>query len=436
MTTDVDQDLMLRGVGKSYGAHLVLQPTDLHVRAGEFLTIVGPSGSGKTTLLRMIAGFTEASCGTIRFQNQDLTQVPTHKRPFNTVFQDYALFPHMTVADNVGYGLMIRRLSKDVVRQKITDALVIVGLKQLLDRFPSQLSGGQKQRVALARALVCEPKVLLLDEPLSALDAEMRGQMQVFLKDLQRRVKTTFILVTHDQEEAITMSDRIAVMSAGQIEQIGTQRDVYYAPQTRFVASFFGDNNLLQATALPDGSVDSPLGHIDGPRAMGKSFIEALIYLPFIMPSIITGLSLLLYFSALHIPMSLLTVTTGHTIFVLAVVYRLTSVRLANMSPTLREASRDLGANGWETFRHVTFPHLKPAVLAGVMFAAAISIDETLITLFLSGDRMTLPIRLWSLLRVGFTQEIYALVTLVIVGTLVLALLGIRSWKKSGITQF
>lgn len=272
MAVGVEQDLILQGVGKSYGNLQILQPTDLHVRTGEFLTIVGPSGSGKTTLLRMIAGFTEASCGIVRFQGQDMTRVPTHRRPFNTVFQDYALFPHMTVKENVGYGPMLRREPREQIARKTTEALSTVGLQELGDRMPSQLSGGQKQRVALARALVCEPQVLLLDEPLSALDAEMRHQMQVFLKDLQRRVATTFILVTHDQEEAITMSDRIAVMSAGRLEQIGTHREVYYAPKTRFVASFFGDNNLLDGF-LTDDSLETPFGRFKypGPRSLTRT---------------------------------------------------------------------------------------------------------------------------------------------------------------------
>ncbi|MBD9445018.1 MULTISPECIES: ABC transporter permease [unclassified Rhizobium] len=176
--------------------------------------------------------------------------------------------------------------------------------------------------------------------------------------------------------------------------------------------------------------------YLDSRFAFGRRAIETLIYLPFIMPSMITGLALLIYFTALKVPLSLATVTLGHTIFVLAIAYRLTSVRLTNLSPSLREASMDLGANGWQTFRHIIFPHLQPAILSGVLFAAAISIDETLITLFLSGDRMTLPIRLWSMLRVGFTQEINALVTLVIAGTLVVALFGLRVWKKDGKLEF
>jgi ABC-type Fe3+/spermidine/putrescine transport system ATPase subunit len=269
MPSGREQDLILRGVSKSYGHLQVLQPTDLHVRSGEFLTIVGSSGSGKTTLLRMIAGFTDATAGEILFHGRDITKVPTHKRPFNTVFQDYALFPHMTVAENIGYGLMIRSQPRETIARKVNEALSIVGLQQMVNRMPSQLSGGQKQRVALARALVCEPKVLLLDEPLSALDAEMRYQMQTFLKDLQRRVDTTFILVTHDQEEAITMSDRIAVMSAGRIEQVGDHHEVYYAPKTPFVASFFGDTNLMEATLQPGGGLRTSFGLL--PSVAGKA---------------------------------------------------------------------------------------------------------------------------------------------------------------------
>jgi spermidine/putrescine transport system ATP-binding protein len=233
--------LALQAVEKSYGTQRVLQPVDLEVADGEFLTILGPSGSGKTTILRLVGGFTRPSGGRIRFGGVDLTDVPSHKRPFNTVFQDYALFPHMTVADNVGYGLMVRGLAKSAIRAKVEETLEIVGLGGLLDRYPAQLSGGQKQRVALARAIVCEPKLILLDEPLAALDAEMRRQMQFFLKDLQRRIATTFLFVTHDQEEAITMSDRIVVMDKGRIEQIGAPTSIYYSPKTPFVARFFGE---------------------------------------------------------------------------------------------------------------------------------------------------------------------------------------------------
>jgi len=253
--------LLFDAVSKSYGANLVLEPVTLDVPDGQFLTILGPSGSGKTTMLRIAAGFTQPTTGRLRFNGQDITEVPTNRRPFNTVFQDYALFPHMSVEANVGYGLMVRGESREDIRRKVNDTLGIVGLGALLDRLPSQLSGGQRQRVALARALVCEPRLVLLDEPLAALDAELRRQMQLFLKDLQRRIATTFLFVTHDQEEAITMSDRIVVMSKGRVEQAGTPGDIYYAPATAFVARFFGDNNLISGT-VRNGVAETSLGRL------------------------------------------------------------------------------------------------------------------------------------------------------------------------------
>lgn len=259
----------LKAVTKSYGSHPVLFPTDLQVDEGEFLTILGPSGSGKTTILRLVGGFTRPNSGRIWFGGQDITDVPTHKRPFNTVFQDYALFPHMTVADNIGYGLRVRGVSRTETRKLAAETLDIVGLSGMLDRMPSQLSGGQRQRVALARAIVCEPRLVLLDEPLSALDAELRRQMQGFLKGLQRRLATTFLFVTHDQEEAITMSDRIVVMNAGRIEQIGSPKEIYYAPKTPFVARFFGDNNII-AGRIVDGMIELPFGRFEVPAGVER----------------------------------------------------------------------------------------------------------------------------------------------------------------------
>jgi spermidine/putrescine transport system ATP-binding protein len=223
----------------------VLKDIDLKVDSGEFLTILGPSGSGKTTILRMIGGFAEPSSGSIQFDGIDVTTVPIHRRPFNTVFQDYALFPHMTVSQNVGYGLRVRGLKKREIERRAHEVLALVSLEGLEQRYPAQLSGGQKQRVALARALICEPRLILLDEPLAALDAELRRRMQQFLKSLQRQVDITFVYVTHDQEEAIGMSDRICVINHGVIEQVGHPLDIYYRPRSGFVATFFGDNNLI-----------------------------------------------------------------------------------------------------------------------------------------------------------------------------------------------
>ena len=237
--------LELKSVSKSFGRTQVLETIDLAVRDGEFITILGPSGSGKTTILRMIGGFTEPSAGAILLDGQDITGVPINKRPFNTVFQDYALFPHMTVADNVGYGLMVRGVARADVKKRVGEALELVQLGSLAARFPAQLSGGQRQRVALARAIICQPRLILLDEPLAALDVELRKQMQLFLKDIQREIKTTFLFVTHDQEEDIAMADRICVMNFGRIQQLGSPHEVYYRPGTEFVARFFGDNNLI-----------------------------------------------------------------------------------------------------------------------------------------------------------------------------------------------
>jgi spermidine/putrescine transport system ATP-binding protein len=252
--------LELVRITKRYGPTTVLRDISLTVEDGEFMTILGPSGSGKTTILRLIGGFTEPAEGQIRFDGVDVSGVPIFRRPFNTVFQDYALFPHMTVGQNVGYGLLVRGVTKREIRSRVADALGVVALDGFAERYPSQLSGGQRQRVALARALICEPKLILLDEPLGALDAELRRQMQDFLKSLQRQVRITFLFVTHDQEEAIAMSDRICVMNHGAIEQIGPPDEVYYRPRSHFVATFFGDNNLLPGTVRADAAVDTPLG--------------------------------------------------------------------------------------------------------------------------------------------------------------------------------
>lgn len=255
--------LELKAVSKRYADLEVLHPTSLDVANGEFLTLLGPSGSGKTTVLRLIGGFTQASGGRICFDGMDITALPANQRPFNTVFQDYALFPHMTVLQNVNYGPLVQKRQSAAVRRLIDETIEIVGLSDLRDRFPAQLSGGQRQRVALARAIVCEPKVILLDEPLAALDAALRKQMQVFLKQIQRRIRTTFVFVTHDQDEAIAMSDRIVVMADGKIQQIGTPRQLYFEPQTRFVAGFFGENNQILGMVADEKHIDTAVGRLE-----------------------------------------------------------------------------------------------------------------------------------------------------------------------------
>jgi putative spermidine/putrescine transport system ATP-binding protein len=237
--------LRLEGVRKNYGQVVAVAGVDLVVEEGEFFTLLGPSGSGKTTLLRLIAGFERPDAGRIELAGRDVTSVPPHQRDTNTVFQDYALFPHMTVAENIGYGLRVKRVPRSAREKRVERALAMVRLTGLGDRRPNQLSGGQRQRVALARAAINEPEVLLLDEPLGALDLKLRQEMQIELKQIQQEVGITFVYVTHDQEEALTMSDRMAVMANGQIEQIGSPVEVYERPATEFVAGFIGISNVL-----------------------------------------------------------------------------------------------------------------------------------------------------------------------------------------------
>ncbi len=237
------------------GDHVVraLDDVSIQIRKAEFFTLLGPSGCGKTTLLRLIAGFEMPTSGTILLDGADITDLPPNRRPVNTVFQSYALFPHLTVAENVGFGLTMQGRPKAEVKARVAEMLALVKLEAMATRKTSQLSGGQQQRVALARALAPQPKVLLLDEPLSALDLKLRKEMQVELKRLQTETGITFIFVTHDQEEALTMSDRIGVMSAGKLQQVGSPKEIYTRPVNRFVASFIGETNFLPATVVPGG---------------------------------------------------------------------------------------------------------------------------------------------------------------------------------------
>jgi putative spermidine/putrescine transport system ATP-binding protein len=236
----------VRSLRKAYGSVVALAGVDLDIEPGQFFTLLGPSGSGKTTLLRLIAGFERPDSGAIELAGREISGVPPYARNVNTVFQDYALFPHMTVAANIQYGLMVRGVRKAERVERARRALDMVRLTGLGERKPTQLSGGQRQRVALARAIINEPQVLLLDEPLGALDLKLRQEMQLELQHVQREVGITFIYVTHDQEEALSMSDRIAVLSAGRIEQVGTPLEVYERPSTDFVAGFIGTSNLIE----------------------------------------------------------------------------------------------------------------------------------------------------------------------------------------------
>jgi putative spermidine/putrescine transport system ATP-binding protein len=248
-TSPAAVDVRLEGVRKSYGDVVAVDHVDLEVAAGEFFTLLGPSGSGKTTTLRLIAGFERPDAGRIELGGVDVTNRAPYERDVNTVFQDYALFPHMTVAENVGYGLRVKHVPRAERRKRVEEILRVVRLPDVADRKPIQLSGGQRQRIALARALVNAPKVLLLDEPLGALDLKLRQEMQIELKRIQREVSEvgiTFVYVTHDQEEALTMSDRLAVFNKGRIEQLGTPAEVYEHPATEFVAGFVGTSNVLE----------------------------------------------------------------------------------------------------------------------------------------------------------------------------------------------
>ena len=239
-------DVRLRGVRKAYGEVVAVAGIDLELARGEFFTLLGPSGSGKTTTLRMIAGFEEPDAGTVELAGRDVTGIPPYDREVNTVFQDYALFPHMTVGENIEYGMRVQRVAKDERRKRAAEALDMVRLPGYEARKPGELSGGQRQRVALARAIVNRPRVLLLDEPLGALDLKLREQMQVELKGIQGDVGITFIYVTHDQDEALTMSDRIAVFNDGRIEQIGRPAEIYEQPSNDFVTGFVGASNLIE----------------------------------------------------------------------------------------------------------------------------------------------------------------------------------------------
>jgi len=246
LAPDGAPDISVRGLTKRFGDVVAVDAIDLDIAPGEFFTMLGPSGSGKTTTLRMIAGFEVPDEGTIELAGEDVSRLPPYDRPVNTVFQDYALFPHMTVQQNVEYGLMVKQVKKGERRARAGESLEMVRLSGYGDRKPAQLSGGQRQRVALARAIVNRPRVLLLDEPLGALDLKLRQEMQIELKSIQREVGITFVYVTHDQEEALTMSDRLAVFNQGRIEQVGPPAEVYEHPESEFIAGFIGVSNVIE----------------------------------------------------------------------------------------------------------------------------------------------------------------------------------------------
>ncbi|MEV7423917.1 ABC transporter ATP-binding protein [Streptomyces sp. NPDC091212] len=261
--TPTTPHIEIEDLAAGYEGQRVLDVDRLSIRRGEFLSILGPSGCGKTTLLNSLAGFVRPTGGRITLDGVDLTDVPTHRRGLGLVFQNYALFPHMTVADNVAYGLKVRRVERAERDERVAEALRLVGLEAYAGRRPKQLSGGQQQRVAVARALATRPAVLLLDEPLSNLDAKLRREMRVELRELQQRLGITMVFVTHDQEEAMSLSDRIAVMNGGRVEQLGSPTEVYRTPATRFVAEFIGAANILEGTGASDGTLTVGAARLD-----------------------------------------------------------------------------------------------------------------------------------------------------------------------------
>ncbi|GIX05735.1 MAG: spermidine/putrescine import ATP-binding protein PotA [Candidatus Poribacteria bacterium] len=269
-------DIELEGVRKAYGNVVAVDDVSLHIEAGTFFSLLGPSGCGKTTTLRLLGGFLYPDAGEIRIDGRSVVHLPPHRRDVNTVFQQYALFPHMTVAENVAFGLEMRGVPKPEIRKRVAEALEMVGLEGLEERKPAELSGGQQQRVALARALVSRPSILLLDEPLASLDLKLRKRMQEELKALQAEVGITFLYVTHDQEEAMSLSDRIAVMKDGKIQQVGTPEEIYERPRNRFVADFIGTSNFVQGRLVHRNGrqgVVELVGNYDTPRPL-RSWVE------------------------------------------------------------------------------------------------------------------------------------------------------------------
>jgi len=269
----------IHGVTKRFGDVVAVDNIDLEIPDGEFFSLLGPSGCGKTTTLRMVAGLEFPTEGSIKIFNEEMALRPPNKRPINTVFQSYALFPHMTISDNIAFGLQMRGVDKAEITQKVNEAIDLVRLGGMGNRRPKQLSGGQQQRVALARALVNRPKVLLLDEPLGALDLKLRQAMQLELKDIQREVGITFVYVTHDQEEALTMSDRIGIMNEGKLLQIGASEDIYENPNSRFVAGFIGETNFVAGTVAEEGAVRLSNGVVVKARTFSTARSEVTVTL-------------------------------------------------------------------------------------------------------------------------------------------------------------
>ena len=542
--------LEIKNVTKTFrGGVRAVDDVTLAVEEGEFLTVLGPSGCGKTTTLRMVGGFEFPDAGRIVLDGRDVTDLPPYRRPVNMMFQDFALFPHLTVAQNIGYGLTIAGMKRREAAREVEEALHTIELLDKADRRPAELSIGQKQRVALARALIRRPKILLLDEPLSALDAKLRESMQVELKRLHDQIGLTFMMVTHDQTEALVMSDRIVVMDAGRIVQAGSPTDLYDRPETPYVANFLGTSNMVAGivTGMADGTAQVSCGtadirvalqdaapavgsrvtlsirpekvalgdgralpagfnslsgrlrdvffHGDSVRlaidigaerllivrrqletglhqmqlppvgfgdwtlqwyvkaftnpqllaAVGNSLIVAvsalaiclvigiptalalsrydfpgktvfrrLVILPITLPGIITGVSMLSFFSQLGIELSLTTVIIGHGTAFAAIVITSVYARLERFDRRIIEASADLGVTPLRTFWKVTLPNIRTSIIGSSLLVFTLSFDEIPVTFFLTGRDNTLPMYIWSAIRRGITPEINAIGTVII----------------------
>ena len=396
----------LRDVTKRFGEVEAVHGVSLQIRDGEFFSLLGPSGCGKTTTLRMIAGFERPTAGEIYIKGQRMNEVPPFHRPVNTVFQHYTLFPHMTVFENVAFGLEMKRLPRDEIRRRVAEALQLVRLAGLEDRYPRQLSGGQQQRVALAQAL----------------DLKLRKEMQLELKTLQHQVGITFIYVTHDQEEAMTMSDRIAVMNQGRVLQVGTPVEIYEHPATHFVADFIGETNFLE------GKV------VDHAEGWVRVKVEGLSILAAPPPGgVVRGQAVTVALRPERIRLSREAPEgtpnrySGVIIaFCVPFVYVIVRARLATYDCTLEEAAQDLGAGEWQTFRRVTLPLLAPGILGGALMAFTLSIDDFVITFFVTGPGSTpLPVLLYSKVRLGITPELNAISSLLFGVSLTFVLLSL-----------
>ena len=327
-------------VRKQFDEHVALESISLGIRQGEFITLLGPSGCGKTTLLRVVAGFEQPTAGRVLLDGRDITRMPPERRPFNMVFQSYALFPHMNVFDNVAYGLRTARVREPDVRRRVTDALSMVGLEGHATRPVGQLSGGMSQRVALVRAIVKEPSVLLLDEPLGALDLQLRKRMQVELRAIQSRVNTTFVYVTHDQEEALIMSHRVVLMREGSIVQVGTPEEVYKRPATRFVAEFVGETSLIDCRTLGVDAATVTVELVGGARASFPYYGTATVAAD--DPGLIALRPEHLRFVAVEDPNATLSGVISDVLFVGAITYHVVTLSSGAKLRVAAESDRDL----------------------------------------------------------------------------------------------